>query len=109
MWTNDPGDMGGLTHTESVSYRSEYNLFNVANPGFAVGESALFRASAGLCNVTTAGWYERPNVSRLSEPDGFGDISENALLQNVSTVILSLQCRLYLYCKFHLCIFTVTP
>lgn len=42
IWTNNLGDMGDLTFTGSASYRSEYNLFNVANPGFAAGSSAFF-------------------------------------------------------------------
>jgi len=41
-WTNDIGEMGDLTLTGSASYRSEYNLFNVANSGFAAGDSAFF-------------------------------------------------------------------
>jgi len=41
-WTNNIGNSGDLTLTGSANYRSEYNLFNVANPGFAAGTSAVF-------------------------------------------------------------------
>lgn len=41
-WTNGIGDAGDLTLTGSANYRSDYFLFNVANPGFAAGTSAVF-------------------------------------------------------------------
>lgn len=42
VWTNGIGDAGDLTLTGSANYRSEYFLFNVANPGFSAGTSAVF-------------------------------------------------------------------
>ncbi|MEL6686801.1 MAG: TonB-dependent receptor [Pseudomonadota bacterium] len=42
VWNNDLGDYGDLTITGSANYRDEYFLFNVANPGFAAGTSAVF-------------------------------------------------------------------
>lgn len=42
VWNGDLGDYGDLTVTGSANYRDDYFLFNVANPGFAVGTSAVF-------------------------------------------------------------------
>ncbi|MGB6229148.1 MAG: TonB-dependent receptor [Litorimonas sp.] len=41
VWTGDLAE-GDLTVTGSANYRDEYNLFNIANPGFAPGTSAVF-------------------------------------------------------------------
>lgn len=41
-YSHDIGSAGDLTLTGSANYRSEYFLFNVANPGFAAGTSAVF-------------------------------------------------------------------
>lgn len=41
-YTHELENMGSLLLTGSASYRDEYNLFNVANPGFAPGVSAVF-------------------------------------------------------------------
>ncbi|WP_017931791.1 TonB-dependent receptor [Robiginitomaculum antarcticum] len=45
---------GDLTFTGSASYRSEYFLFNAANPGFAPGTNALY-----------------PNGAPALDPDGY--------------------------------------
>ena len=42
VWNGDLGDYGDLTVTGSANYRDDYFLFNVANPGFAAGTSAVF-------------------------------------------------------------------
>jgi iron complex outermembrane receptor protein len=41
-YTHELENMGSLMLTGSAAYRDEYNLFNVANPGFAAGVSAVF-------------------------------------------------------------------
>lgn len=41
-YTHELENMGSLLLTGSASYRDEYNLFNVANPGFGAGVSAVF-------------------------------------------------------------------
>ncbi|MEL6725728.1 MAG: TonB-dependent receptor, partial [Pseudomonadota bacterium] len=41
-YTNDLGDRGEISVTGALSYRDEYFLFNVENPGFASGSNALF-------------------------------------------------------------------
>lgn len=41
-YTRDLADMGNMMITGSASYRDKYNLFNVANPGFPAGQSAVF-------------------------------------------------------------------
>lgn len=42
-YTNDlAGDRGEISVTGSLSYRDEYFLFNVANPGFDAGANAFF-------------------------------------------------------------------
>lgn len=41
-YNHDLENKGSLMFTGSASYRDEYNLFNVANPGFAPGTSAVF-------------------------------------------------------------------
>lgn len=43
-YTNDLGQNGELSVTGALSYRDEYFLFNVANPGFGPGVNALFPA-----------------------------------------------------------------
>lgn len=43
-YTNDLGNNGEISVTGSLSYRDEYFLFNVANPGFGPGVNALFPA-----------------------------------------------------------------
>ena len=43
-YTNDFGDNGEVSVTGSLSYRDEYFLFNVENPGFAAGANPLFPA-----------------------------------------------------------------
>ncbi|MEH6809601.1 MAG: TonB-dependent receptor [Hyphomonas oceanitis] len=44
-YTNSLGaDKGEISLTGSLSYRDEYYLFNVANPGFPAGQSAIFPA-----------------------------------------------------------------
>lgn len=43
-YTNDLGDNGAISVTGALSYRDEYFLFNVANPGFAAGANPLFPA-----------------------------------------------------------------
>ena len=43
-YTNDLGENGEISVTGAVSYRDEYFLFNVANPGFAAGTNPLFPA-----------------------------------------------------------------
>lgn len=43
-YNRDMADLGSLLFTGSVSYRSEYNLFNVANPAFGPGVSPVFPA-----------------------------------------------------------------
>jgi iron complex outermembrane receptor protein len=44
-YTNELGpDKGEISITGALSYRDEYNLFNVANPGFGPGQSAVFPA-----------------------------------------------------------------
>ncbi|MCR9193647.1 MAG: TonB-dependent receptor [Hyphomonas sp.] len=41
-YTNDLGQNGELSITGALSYRDEYFLFNVANPGFDAGTNVLF-------------------------------------------------------------------
>jgi len=41
-YTHDLDDMGDILVTGSASYRDEYFLFNVPNPGFGPGQSAVF-------------------------------------------------------------------
>ena len=41
-YTHELENMGSLMLTGSAAYRDEYNLFNVANPGFGAGVSAVF-------------------------------------------------------------------
>ena len=41
-YTNDLGENGEISVTGALSYRDEYFLFNVANPGFAAGANPLF-------------------------------------------------------------------
>lgn len=41
-YTHELEDMGSLLLTGSAAYRDEYNLFNVANPGFGAGVNAVF-------------------------------------------------------------------
>lgn len=41
VWNKTLED-GDLTFTGSANYRDEYNLFNVANPGFGLGANAVF-------------------------------------------------------------------
>jgi len=41
-YTNDLGENGEISVTGALSYRDEYFLFNVANPGFAAGVNPLF-------------------------------------------------------------------
>lgn len=43
-YTNDLGNNGEISVTGSLSYRDEYFLFNVENPGFGPGVNALFPA-----------------------------------------------------------------
>lgn len=43
-YTNDLGNSGEISVTGSLSYRDEYFLFNVENPGFGPGVNALFPA-----------------------------------------------------------------
>jgi len=43
-YTNDLGNNGEISVTGSLSYRDEYFLFNVENPGFGPGMNALFPA-----------------------------------------------------------------
>ncbi len=43
-YTNDLGQNGELSVTGALSYRDEYFLFNVANPGFGPGVNAVFPA-----------------------------------------------------------------
>ena len=43
-YTNDLGEHGEISVTGALSYRDEYFLFNVANPGFAAGVNALYPA-----------------------------------------------------------------
>jgi len=43
-YTNDLGQNGEISVTGALSYRDEYFLFNVANPGFDPGVNALFPA-----------------------------------------------------------------
>ncbi len=38
------GDRGEISLTGALSYRDEYYLFNIANPGFPAGQSAVFPA-----------------------------------------------------------------
>ncbi len=41
-YTNDLGQNGEISVTGALSYRDEYFLFNVANPGFGAGVNPLF-------------------------------------------------------------------
>ena len=41
-YTNDLGDRGEISVTGALSYRDEYFLFNVENPGFGAGQNVLF-------------------------------------------------------------------
>ena len=41
-YTNDLGENGEISVTGALSYRDEYFLFNVENPGFAAGVNPLF-------------------------------------------------------------------
>jgi len=41
-YTHELENMGSLLLTGSAAYRDEYNLFNVENPGFPAGQSAVF-------------------------------------------------------------------
>lgn len=41
-YTNDLGQNGEISVTGALSYRDEYFLFNVANPGFGAGANPLF-------------------------------------------------------------------
>ena len=41
-YTNDLGQNGEISVTGTLSYRDEYFLFNVANPGFGAGVNPLF-------------------------------------------------------------------
>jgi iron complex outermembrane receptor protein len=41
-YTNDLGEKGEISITGALSYRDEYNLFNIENTGFAAGANPLF-------------------------------------------------------------------
>ena len=46
-YTNELGpDKGEISITGALSYRDEYYLFNIANPGFAAGQNAIFPGGA---------------------------------------------------------------